>query len=126
MPFCILEAVLKVVEVLEVIRCVLFCMAEVLEVMRRVLLCMLEAAEGEFCLLEVLEVPEMLEVLEAMHRVLLCMLEAAEGELCLLEMLEVMRCVLLCIRRLWRVHSFAGGVGVDTMCAALYAGGRGR
>ena len=70
MPFSILAAVLKVVEV---IRCVL--------------LCMLEAVEGRLCLLEV------------MRRVLLCMLEAAEGGLCLLEVLEmlevpeVMRCV---------------------------------
>ena len=31
---------------------------ETLECMRRVLLCMLEAAEGELCLLEVLEMPK--------------------------------------------------------------------
>jgi len=37
--------------------------------------------------------------LEGMHRVQLCMLEAVEGEFCLQEVVEVMRCVLLCIRR---------------------------
>ena len=47
--------------------------------MRRVLLCMLESVESEVCLLEVLEVPEM------MRCVLLCMLEAMEGRFCLLE-----------------------------------------
>ena len=57
MPFCILEfvevlleAVLKVSEVPEVMRCVILCM---LEVMRRVR-CMLEAVGGGLCSLEAL------------------------------------------------------------------------
>jgi len=49
---------------------------------RRVLFCMLEAVERELCLLEVLD------VLEVMLRVLLCILEAVEGRL---YSLEVMR-----------------------------------
>ena len=57
-----------------------------LEVMRCVLFCMLEGVEGEFGLLEALKMPEV------MRCVLLCMLEAREGELCLLELLEVRRC----------------------------------
>ena len=52
---------------------------EVLEVMRCVLLCMLEALEGVFCLLEVMEV---------ICCVLLCMLDAVEGVRCILGMLE--------------------------------------
>ena len=43
-----------------------------------------------------------LEMLEGMRRVLLCMLEAVESEL-----------------------YFAGGAKGDTLCATLYAGGRG-
>jgi len=43
---------------------------------RCVLLCMLEAVEGGFCLLEVLEVPEV------MRCMLLRMLEAVEGGIC--------------------------------------------
>ena len=39
---------------------------EALEVMRRVLLCMLEAAEGELCLLEVLEVPEVMRCVQVL------------------------------------------------------------
>ena len=57
------------------------CLLEVLEVMHCVLLCMLEAVEGGFCLLEVPDV---------MRCVLLCMLEAVEGGLCLLGLLEVL------------------------------------
>ena len=49
-----------------------------------------------------------LEMLEGMGRVLRCMLEAVEGELCLLEVPEVMRCLLLCLGRLWRVRSVRG------------------
>ena len=56
-------------------------MLEVLEVMRCMLLSMLEAVEGGLCSLEVLKV---LEVLQVMRRMLLCMLEAVEGGLCLL------------------------------------------
>ena len=85
------------------------------EVMRRVLLCMLEAVEGEICLLEVPKV---------MRCVLFRMLDDVEGVLCLLEVLEMIEC-----RRRCAVHySFAGGaggVGGDTLRAALYAGGRG-
>ncbi len=39
------------------------CMLDLPEVMRCVLLCMLEAMEGEVCLLEVLEVPEVMRLL---------------------------------------------------------------
>jgi len=102
-------------EVLEVL--------EVPEVMRCVLLCILEAVVGSLCwrcwggcavfgsvrwrvwrwlcLREVLEVSEMLEaseVPEVMRCLLLCMLEGVEGGLNLLEELEVMRCMLLRMR----------------------------
>ena len=59
--------------------------------MHRVLLCMLEAVEGELCLMDVLEVPEVIRC------VVLCIVE---GRRCVLEVLrvpEVMRCVVLCI-----------------------------
>jgi hypothetical protein len=101
-----------------------FCLSEVLEVpevIRCVLLCMLVAVEGEFnfedlkfplwqfsrcsllfgmlfCILEAIE--SELCLLEVMRCVLLCMLEAVEGGLCLLEVLEVpevMYCVPLCM-----------------------------
>jgi len=73
---------------------------EVPEVVCCVLLCMLEI----FDVLEALDVPEvlcrmllcLLELPDAMHCVLLRMLEAVEGRLCLLEVLELpeaMRCV---------------------------------
>src|SRR6266480_7113843 len=52
---------------------------EMLKGMRGGLLCMLEAVEGELCLLEEVE------VVEVMRRVRLCMLEAVEGGLCLRE-----------------------------------------
>ena len=105
MPFCILEAVLGVVEV---IRCVLLCMLEVVEgrlcllevlevpeLMRRVLLYILE---GRLCMLLVSEALELLQVPEVMRCVLLCILEAVEGRLYLLEVPEVMRCVqVLCV-----------------------------
>ncbi len=81
----VLEAVLKVLEivlymmevvngvrcvlwVLGVMLCMLFCV--LFCVLFCMLLCILEAAEGELCLLEVLEV---------MRSVLLCILEAVEG-----------------------------------------------
>ena len=48
--------------------------------------------DGRLCLLEALEV---LEVLDVMRRVLLFMLEAVQGEFCLLEVLTVIRCMLL-------------------------------
>ena len=57
---CLLEA-LDVLDVLEMMRCVLHCL--------------LEALEGTLCLLEVLG---MLEVLEAMRCMLLCMLDTVE------------------------------------------------
>ena len=57
---------------------------QVPQMIRCVLLCMLEAVDGGLCLLDVLMV---LEVLEVMRRVLPCMLEA----------LKVMRRVLLCM-----------------------------
>ena len=74
---------LEVPEVPVVIRCVLLRMLEVmegvlcvLEVMRCVLLRMLEVVEGVLCLLEASEV---------MRSVIHCMLEAVEGVLCSLE-----------------------------------------
>ena len=72
---------------------------DVLNVMRRVLICMLEAAEGELCLLGVLEVIRCM--------LLRSMLDAVEGRLCSLEVGGV------------------GGDGCDTPCAARYAGGCG-
>jgi len=68
-----------------------------------------------------------LEMLEGMPRTLLCMLEAVEGELCLLEVLVVlvvMRCLLLCIWRLWTAGSLLEVMEMNAMCADLYAGGR--
>src|SRR6266480_1314896 len=90
----------KVCDVCWRLKVVLYAL-EMLEGMPGVLLCMLEAVEGGLCLLDVLEVPEVmrrvllcmlevLEVVEVMHRALLCLLEV-------LEVLEVMRCVLLCL-----------------------------
>jgi hypothetical protein len=67
--------------------CLLLCsrevleMLELLEVMCCVLLRMPEAMEGR------LSLPEMLEVLEVMFCVLLCILEAVEGGLSLLKVL---------------------------------------
>ena len=97
-------------------------MLEVLEMMRLVLFCMLEAVEGDLCWLEVLEVT---------CCVLLHMLEAVDGKLCLLEVLEVMRCVLLRIGGCGAWALFGGGVrdvggaGGDAPCAGLYARGQG-
>lgn len=66
----------------------------------RVLLYMLNAVVGELCLLEVLEVLEvmhgmLLYLLEALGmpeimRSMLCMLEVVEGRICLLEVLMVL------------------------------------
>src|SRR6266480_2875864 len=70
-----------VLSVLGVMFCMLFC------VLLCMLLCILEAAEGDLCLLEVLEV---------MRCVPLWILGAVEGWLCLLEAPDVMRCMLLC------------------------------
>ena len=73
------------------------CLLDVLdvpEVMRCVLLCMLEAVEfSKFA-----GVSEVLGMLEVIRCALLCMLEDTEVRHCLLEVLEVMRCVLLCMR----------------------------
>ena len=91
---------------LEVMEGVL-CLPEVPELMCRMILSMPKAAEGVFCLLEVLEVVEsglcLLEVLDVMRSVLLCMLEAVEGVLCLLE--------------------DVGGTGGDALCVTLYVRG---
>src|SRR6266480_4447901 len=65
---CLIETV-KVVEVPEVMCCV---MLDVLDVMR-VLLCILEAVEDGLC---------MREAMEVMRCVLLCIRQAAEGGLC--------------------------------------------
>jgi len=91
MPFSILAAVLKVVEV---IRCVLLCMPE--------------AVEGTLYLLEV---PEAMRWLEPIHRVLHCMLEAVEGGICLPEVPKVMRCVLLCV-----LEAVEGGLWAQFRC----------
>jgi len=75
------------------------------EVMRCVLLCMLEAVEGGLCLLEALEVVQMVEVIrcvllgvldapEVIRPVLLGMLEAVEMSSICWSVPEVMRCVL--------------------------------
>ncbi len=72
MLLCILEGGLDLLEVPDVMHCVLLCM----------LLCMLEPREGGLCSLEVVEV---------MRCVLLCMLEAVEGGLWLLEELDAGR-----------------------------------
>jgi len=76
------------------------CLLEVIEVIR----CMLEAVEGGLHLLELmrrvllwmLEVVEVLEALEVID-VMRCMLEIVEGELCLLEVIDVTRRMLLCM-----------------------------
>ena len=92
------------------------CLLDVLdvpEVMRCVLLCMLEAVEGRLCLLEVLAMPDVLDAPDVTRGVLLCMFEAVEGGLCLLEVLEVMRYVLgtLYSGRCGGWALFAEGVG---------------
>ena len=151
---------------------------------RHVLLRILEAVESTICMLEVLEVPDVIRCM------LLCMLETVEGKLCLVggvggagglalcatlragggggcalllkvfEVPEVMRCRLLCILEavegaLCFVEVFGGvggvrfdggntpgvalcsggcggyvlyaggarGAGCDSLCATLYAGG---
>ena len=71
--------------------------------------CALYAAEGKFCLQEVLDVVDVPEVIRG---VLLCLLEAVEGRFCLREVLdvvdevdvaEVMRGVLCTLRRVGSV-----------------------
>src|SRR6266480_2137461 len=74
----------KVCDVCWRLKLVLYAL-EMLEGMPGVLLCMLEAVEGRLCLLDVLE------VLEVMRRVLLCLMEV-------LGLPEVAHCVLLCMR----------------------------
>jgi len=89
----VMRLVLEVMRrVLEVMRRVLEVMRRVLEVMRQVLRCMLEAVEGELCLLEVLEMPE----------VMYCVLR---------RLLEVMCCVLGTL--------YTGGCGVMTRTSSL-------
>jgi len=108
---------------------------QVPEVIRCVLLRMLEAVDGKLCLLEVLEVIRRVlcmfwrrwrvrsvcwSCLEAMRRVLLCILEAVEGELWLLEVLEVlevMRCVLFCMLEAvdgWALSSVSGAFEISS------------
>ena len=55
------------------------CLLEVPEMIRCVLLCMLEAVKGILCLLEGLETLEVPEVPEMTRCMPLCMLETAEG-----------------------------------------------
>ena len=61
----------------------------------------LEVPEVMRCVLTVCwrrwRVGSVLEVLEVMYCVLPCMLEDVQGELCLLEVPEVMRCVVFCM-----------------------------
>ena len=99
------EGVFSLLEVSELMCCVLLSLLEVLEV------------------LVALDVPE---VPEAMCCVLLCVLEDVEGGLCLLvvlEVLEMLDCMLRCTAGGCGGYVlFAGG---DAPCAALYAGGRG-
>ena len=66
---------------------------EMLDGMHPVLLCMLEAVEGSLCLLEVLEMPEVMR----------CVLEAAEVALKALEVLEGVYCVLGGREERWRL-----------------------
>jgi hypothetical protein len=92
----VLEVVLYTLEVANGVRRVLW----VLGIILCMLFCILEVVEGELRLLEVLE------MLEVICCVLLCMLEAVEGGLCLLEVPvpEVM----------CRVYS--GGCRVGSVC----------
>ena len=124
--------VLQVLEVPEVMRCVLPCMLEVLDVFevlerlevpdatRCVLLCMLEAVEGG---------PWFAGGAADDSMCALCTLEAVEGRLCLLEELEVpevTRCVLLCmLEAVEGGFCLAGGGGGDALYAAVFAGGCG-
>ena len=75
---------------------------EVMEAMRCVLLCILEAVESGLCLLEVLEVPEV------MCFVSLCMLEVVEGARG--SGGDVLYATL-----------FAGGARGDTLCGRYYS-----
>jgi len=99
MLLCMLEAVegrFCLLEVPEVMRCVLLCtllrMLEVSEVMRCVRLCMLQ-------------------VPEVMRCVLLCILDAVEGTLCLLQVPEAICCVLGTL--------YAMRVGVNIHCGSF-------
>ena len=84
---------------------------EVPEVMRRALLCVLEAVEGELCLLEMLEVPEV------MHCVLLCLPDTSEVP-------EVMRCLPLCFVELVKmeVMYYSACWRYRKRCAVCYSG----
>ena len=103
-------------------------MLEVLEMMRCVLLCMPEAVEPYLQeVLEALDVLDVLDVASVMRCRLLCMLEAVEDRLGLLEMLEVIRCVLSTIYAEgcggWALFARGvGGVEGDAPCATSNAG----
>src|SRR6266480_5189315 len=94
---------MEVLEVSEVIRCMLLCMLEAVEgwlLAGGATVCAILYAGGcgRYALfMEVLEASEALEVIRCMLR---CMLEAVEGTFCLLEVSqvpEVIRRVLLCM-----------------------------
>jgi len=88
MPEVVHPVLLYMLDALEVMRCVLLCMLDALEAMRCVLLCMLAVLEAMHG--ELLCLQEVLEALEA--------LEVPEVMYCaLLCLLEVIRCVLLCL-----------------------------
>jgi len=105
---------LEVLEMPEVIRCVLLCMLEAVEGRNRrcwrCVMCMPEAVEGGFCSPEVIRCK------------LLCMLEVVEGKVCLL---EAIRCALLCtLEGRLCLPEVAGGVHCHvkmwTRCPALH------
>jgi len=84
---------------------------EVVEVMRCVLLCILEAVDGAVCLLDALEVPEVMR---------LCVTLRAGGTG------GDAPCATLYAGGCGGRALFARDTGGDTLCAALYAGGCGR
>jgi len=84
---CVLLCLLEMLDVLDVMRCVLRCLMEVLEVMRVSELMRVSEVMGVSEAMRVSKVINVSEVmhcvllylLKAMRRVLLCMLEAVEG-----------------------------------------------
>jgi len=127
----VLEAMLKVlgvmlytIEVVNGVRCLLWVLVVMLCMQFYVLLCILYAAEGELCLLSVLEV---------IRCVLLCILEAVEGLALFAGGVgdtggDALRASLYA-RGYGGYVLFAGdvgGAGADAPCTTLYARGCGR
>jgi len=129
---------------LEAVEESVFCLLEVIEMMRCILLCMLEVAEVVCFVLEAVEVVlgslEVLKVMRWMRRMLLPMPEAVEVAHLLLEavnnmlhvlemleacavcyfyMLEVVEGVCCVPERHARCSPFAGGAG-DALCCSEY------